>query len=283
MKSYEEMARYVLEVRDKHEKKQQKRKLFVRRYAPLAASFCAFILVGLGVWKNLPSPDKIPPDSVITTTETVTTASASGISTTLVSSTLVRTGSVQTSSVSSTSATNNVTSRSSTLTSALSTNIPASTHQSANARTTNTVKTQIHTTYTTSDQLTSPIETTTHSVTASSIVHTTISVTQTTVTTTLRSNSGAGTRPWSEYSINYRYNIAHVSGLNDRYLSSGVPVREFEIEGFIAEAEMSGYDSANNEYHTCIAEAYHIKDMDEKKGIAIKFHDDNEYHLYCRG
>lgn len=279
MKSYEEMARYVLEVRDEHEKKRQKRKMLFRRYTPLAASFCAFVLIGLGVWKNMPSPDKLPPDSVITTTETAAATSVSYTETTSVSSTSFRT--TKTSSVSS-SVTTAYTAKTDSVTAVSTENVLITTNNSTQTQTTATAeKTQTQTTNTASDQPHSTnMETTTNFVTVKNTVPQTLPVTE---TTSIKASSGSGTRPWSEYNIYYQYNAAYVNGLNDRYLGSGVPVREFEIESFIAEAEMSGIDSATNELHVCTAEAYRIKDMDEKKGIAIKFPGENEYYLYCRG
>lgn len=281
MKSYEEMARYVLEVRDEHEKKQQKRKILFRRYTPLAASFCAFVLIGLGVWKNFPSPDKLPPDSVITTTETTSLTSASYAVTTSRSSTAVQTTTTKTSSVSS-SVTTASTAKTTSVTAVSSENVLSTTRNSTQTQPTTTAeKTHTLVTLTTSYQSTATdIETSTKAVTAPNTVSTTVAVTE---TTTTLANSGAGTRPWSEFNIYYKYNVAYVNGITGRYLSSGIPVRDFEIESFIAEAEMSGIDSATNELHVCTAEAYRIKDMDEKKGIAIKFPEKNEYYLYCRG
>ncbi|MCR5601237.1 MAG: hypothetical protein K6G33_10920 [Ruminococcus sp.] len=283
MKNYEEMAKYVLEVRDEHERKKQKRKIIVRRCAPLAVSLCVFLIASLGVWRNMPAPNKFN-TNIIQTTETVTASPVSTEKHTSVSTSVTRTTTAKISSVSR-NATTASTAKTTSVTAAASGNVLTATRNLTQTHTnTTSEKTQIHVTHTTSEQGLAPCESTAKtvsSVTVTNTITTTVCVSQ---TTTLISNiSGAVTRPWSEFSIDYRYNIAYVNGLNGRYLSSGIPIREFELGSFIAEAEMSGYDSDYCELRECTAKAYRINDTSENKAIAIKFDDDDNFYLYYFG
>ncbi len=67
MKSYEEMAREVFQARDAFLKKKQRQKALFYRYAPVAASFCFTVLIGLHIWKER---EALP--EIITIPETVT-------------------------------------------------------------------------------------------------------------------------------------------------------------------------------------------------------------------
>lgn len=282
MKSYEEMARYVLEVRDEHERKQQKRKMLFRRYAPVAASLCAFLLIGLGVWKNIPEPDGFKTDVTVSTTEPVTTAPVSDAQTTFVSSTVVRTTSAQTSHTSSTDVTtvNVVTTaeNSAHVTAASTANVL--THQSTHTHITATAeKTQTSVTRTTS-QDSQPHSTTSTQHTASpATMPLTVPETEPTSETTTTQRA-AGTNPSYSQSIEDLYNTAYVEALDAKYFYGCITVKEFEIDSLISTAEMSGYDSDADKVVTCVADAYRLNGTDEKKAIAIKFSGNDNYYLY---
>lgn len=287
MKSYEEMARYVLEVRDEHERKREKRKRMIRRYAPVAASLCAVLLISLGAWKNMPSPNHSHDDftTPVTTSENTVTApvSSSGVKQTTTSVTL-------TPSASSTATT--------ATTAFFSEHVLTKTNQSAHTTTTavrtftTAAKTQIVTvTVTTHTEETFQNEQTssTLSVTAATTVTSTNMPTapltipqETTVTETTTIKAGSGTNPQEYQSIEQMYNMAYLSTIGGKYTCVGVKVNYKEVEGFIEEADMSGINSAEELHYTCKAAAYCIDGADSEKVIAIKFDGYDEYYLYCR-
>ena len=76
MKTYEEMAKYVLEVRDKHDKKINHRKAVIKRTVPVIAGLCCTLIIAFGIWKgHIPTSELPNPDNIIiqtTTSATVT-------------------------------------------------------------------------------------------------------------------------------------------------------------------------------------------------------------------
>ena len=275
MKNYEEMAKYVLEVRDEHERKKQKRKIIVRRCAPLAVSLCVFLIASLGVWRNMPAPNKFNTDIIPSTTQAATSDS-SAAKTASSASTAVTTEPAHTSSAGSTVTTPSVSSENTTLSTAASqTGVPK------------TTKSYTHTQTTASSEAThtSVTQTTSQQSTATSSQQTappaTMPLTEpTTVTTT--QPPAAGTDPSYAESIETLYNTAYIEELDTKYFYGCITVKEFEIESLISYAEMSGYDSDADKVVTCVAEAYRLNGTDEKKAIAIKFSGNDYYFLYCR-
>ena len=282
MKSYEEMARYVLEVRDEHERKQQKRKMLFRRYAPVAASLCVFLLIGLGVRKNIPEPDSFKTEVTVSTTEPATTVTVSYTQTTSVSTTVVRTTSAQTSHASSTSVTTSsavTTAENSVHVTAAST-ITVLTHQSTHTHTTATAeKTHTSATRTTSQDIHPHSTASTQQNSSPATMPLTVPQTEPTSETTT-SQPAAGTNPSHYQSIEEMYNTAYVEELDANYFYSCITVKEFEIDSLISTAEMSGYDSDADKVVICVAEAYRLNSTDEKKAIAIKFSGNDNYYLY---
>jgi len=74
MKNYEQMAREVLHERDVWLLKQQKRRVLLRRFVPIGASFCFAVLIGLNIWKAREELPGIPSISSETETQTTTIA-----------------------------------------------------------------------------------------------------------------------------------------------------------------------------------------------------------------
>ena len=66
MKTYEEMAKYVLEVRNETEKKRKHRIAVAKRVIPAVACVCGAFIIGFGVWRGYTRPDTPSvPDNII--------------------------------------------------------------------------------------------------------------------------------------------------------------------------------------------------------------------------
>lgn len=306
MKSYEEMARYVLEVRDGYEKKKRRRAGVLRICVPVAAGLCAVLLIGVGIWKNMPAPDKIPSAEHIITTETVPsgttsvrpaaekpvtsfTAAVSAV-TSAASSTVTETVSVtEKQSGTSRIATAAVTAAQTKATTAL-------THTRAPDLVQTTTINAAETTVTGGNMGIPVTNTTTVSggdmgipstrtTTASPVITAQQWVTTgtQTVTTGIHQNPGGGTIPWIWESVEHQYDTAELDGFEGSYKTAYAINPKYDyISEAIARAVMTGYDSENNEAHTCEATAYHVKGLDDNDAVAIKFSSNNNYYLYCR-
>ena len=93
MKTYDEMARYVLEVRDEHERKRKKRITFIKRSVPAAIAVMGAFIIGFGIWKGYKRPEQLPsPDNIINNTSVTTTlphASETALITTTTNKTVI--------------------------------------------------------------------------------------------------------------------------------------------------------------------------------------------------
>lgn len=316
MKSYEEMARYVLEVRDEHEKKKRRIAGVLRICVPAVTGLCAAVIIGLAVWKNMPPPDKIPSAEHIITTETssseaasspVSTAKPVHTSATTVTAVTKITSSAEL-TVTSTAVTEYQPGTSRVSASAIATAQTKSTAEASTAKTTGIVLTTTlpdeqetvtvtggnmgipymrTTTYPDGDMGIPSTRTTTVqdvAVTEQQEVTTACVTTGTqTVTTDKSWQHGGGTMPWSMMTIERQYDTAAVEGYGGSYQAAyAVNPKYGYIAGAIGTASMSGYDSAFDEVHTCKAIAYHVNGLDDKDAVAIQFSGNNNYYLYCR-
>ena len=67
MKTYEETAQYILEVRNEHDKKIKRRKALAMRIIPAAVGICGAVVICFAAVKNYRKPiDMITDESVIT-------------------------------------------------------------------------------------------------------------------------------------------------------------------------------------------------------------------------
>ena len=82
MKTYEEMAEYVLEVRDEYEKKRKRRIIAAKRIVPAVAGVCCTMAIVFGIWKGHVKPDEFLLTNDITIDATTTAAVTTTLHTT---------------------------------------------------------------------------------------------------------------------------------------------------------------------------------------------------------
>ena len=115
-------------------------------------------------------------------------------------------------------------------------------------------------------------------------VSTTDTLTEQPVTTDDRSGDIDADRPkpelpWDEKSINQQYIMAEFGEPIKSYTTAEKEVSAYEIDEFISNAYMSGYDFYTGTYYHCYAYAYTLKG-DDKTAIGIRFPDDDKFYLY---
>jgi hypothetical protein len=303
MKSYEEMARYVLEVRDEHEKKRRKRKIIIRRYAPVTASLCALLLICLGTWKNMPSPDISHNYIVTTTTES---AAVTAVTTAVTSSDAKKTAPAVTKT---SSASENAVTYTTALTATVtvhktSVRTGVLTTQNQSTRTNTKTSAERTTAVTATDKST---QTTEYIVTAPSSTNVNTDVQPVTVTktakvsesiatmpmtteysaqpaeetTTIFQPGGMTSIPWALKNIEDQYPTAELDDYAGSYTLQ-FRISATDIDSYLCEAYMYGYDPQEGEFHKCMANAYTLKNTSPEEQIAIKFDDVNKYFLYRR-
>lgn len=299
MKSYEEMAKYVLEVRDEHERKRRKRKIIIRRYAPAAASLCALLLICLGTWKNMPSPDISHNNIVTTTTKSaaVTAVASSDVKETAPAITktsyVSENPATYTAAISSTLTVNKTSVRTSVLTTK---NQSTRTNTQTSAERTTAVTATDKSTKTTEYIVTTPSTTNVNTevqpvtVTKTSNVSENIATMPMTTehsaqpaeeTTTIFQPGGMTSIPWALKNIEDQYPTAEMDDYFGSYTLQ-FRISATDIDSYLCEAYMYGYDPQEGEFHKCMANVYTLKNTSPEEQIAIKFDDVNKYFLYRR-
>ena len=311
MKTYEEMAKYVLEVRDEHDKKKKHRIAAAKRVIPAAAgAFCTFIIV-FGIFKGYNRPDTFPVNDNIIESETTSAQVTTLTQTTNKSGTALTTA---------------------------ATSAEKSTSKTAVSETkATTVKTEV--TSVTSSDLTSAVTSSaaehttaaassTASVTAA-ITSSTVLTTQEVITTSADGGEGdqmtggggmteggggcSGDMPgggaggdgnggyagggyagggtggsggteeerWSQLTINHRYYYAFIDGYEDVYVN-GYMIPSDIVGSWIGEAEMESQTFIDGYIKKCSADVYFINGYSDDEVVAIKFKSHDEYYLYCK-
>lgn len=317
MKTYEEMAKYVLEVRDEHDKKRKHRIALAKRVIPAAAGVCCAFIIGFGVFKGFNRPDTLPVHDNIIESETTsaqvttipqTTKNTSTALTTAVTSTEKSTSKTTVSESKVTTVKNEVTSE-------------TSSKQTSSAATSSAE----HTTASTS---------VTASTNAPTTTYTTVTTQETTTTIAIGGGgglsgdsqhdfpggmgggsaggegnggyaggatgggaggdgnggyAGGGTggsgsseeERWSQLTINHRYYYAFIDGYEEVYVN-GYMISSDIVGSWIGEAEMESQTFIDGYIKKCSAEVYSINGYSDKEVVAIKFKGHDEYYLYCK-
>ena len=297
MKTYEEMAEYVLEVRDEYEKKRKRRIIAAKRIVPAVAGLCCTIAIVLDVWKGSLKPDDFPSNGDMTINVT-TTAS---ITTTL--RTTEKNNTSYTTSVTTAERKNTDTTLSASYTNVTSAITSTATVHGTSETTAATVKTTTSEEYTSVTTVSSvPAASTTTSVTTVMPQETTSDQTGGVIIGGGSGGDGgsggggssggegigggaiggeggwSGAVSWSSLPINERYDTALLDGYTDVYTNT-FRISPDDVGDRIGDAIMEGYDFSAGEYHRCTADVYYIKNIRDTMALAIRFEGD-EYYLY---
>ena len=318
MKTYEEMAKYVLEVRDEHDKKKKHRIAAAKRVIPAAAGVsCAFI-IGFGIFKGYNRPDTLPVHDNIIESETTSAQITTLPQTTKESETILTTAVTTTekSTSKTTVSKSNVTTVKTEVTSETS-----SKHTSSAAA---------------SAERTTSAASSTASTTAPTTTYTTVTTQETTTTIEIGGGglsgdsqhdfpggmgggsaggdgnggyaggatgggaggdgnggyAGGGTggsggsgsseeERWSQLTINHRYYYAFIDGYEDVYVN-GYMISSDIVGSWIGDAEMESQTFIDGYIKKCSAEVYLINGCSDAEAVAIKFKGHDEYYLYCK-
>ncbi|MCR4638783.1 hypothetical protein [Ruminococcus sp.] len=285
MKTYDEMTKYVLEVRDEHEKKRKRRIYIAKRAVPAAAGILGAFVIGLGVWRNYKRPDTFPTPGTVVESQTETTA-VTAQTTQKAVTTKVTTSAVISSAEANTTATTTAAAPA------------AETALTAKAVTT-AKKLETAPPQTTSDNAAETTASATGRVTTTTVIQT---ATRTTTEPEITGNPpakssdppggytppGGGTQPsthdpWYDMTIYRQYYNAFLDGyvavLKPIY-RGGYPISSELIGKHISSADMKSQYYVDGEVKSCKAEAYFINGFSDDDIVAIKFDGHDEYYLY---
>ena len=302
MKTYDEMAKYVLEVRDEYEKKRARRITATKRCIPAVAGLFCTLIVVFGVWKGNIKPEKLPSVDEVTVTETISASTATMMHTTETTSAAKTTVFTTASSSTKTTASSAVPTASSvTSVTVFST---AETTSAAVQSTSASATTEQHTSATTSSSVT--VTTTVTNVT-------TVTVTE---TTTLQftggggsigeggwpfggdggnggygggsngggassgEGNGGGIDPWYNLPLNQQFNNAYIDGYGAIFVN-GYLISPEAVGDWIGVAVMQSQAPVEGLTRTCKAKVYYLNDISDDTAVAIRFNGYDEYYLYC--
>ena len=316
MKTYEEMAKYVLEVRDETEKKRKHRKAVAKRVIPATAGVIGAVIIGFGVWKGHTRPDTIPvPDNIIEAETTSVQGTAMPITTTRAAT--ARTTAVTTAEKSGTKTTVSATTVTTAKTDVAT---AADTTQKASTRVTTAAATE-RTTAETTLKIT---------VTSATTAANTVTTREVTTTRTDEvpggddggnggltgdgnnggQNGGAGgysgggsgfgggtggmsgggsggddsgyeEQQWLQLPINERYPYAYIYG-NDHIYISLYMISPDIVGAWTDSAEMLSGQRIAGEEKKCSADVYAVSGHSGEEAVAIRFQESDKYYLYCR-
>lgn len=304
MKTYEEMAKYVLEVRDEHDKKRKHRIALAKRVIPAAAGVCCAFIIGFGVFKGFNRPDTLPVHDNIIESET-TSAQV-----TTIPQTTKNTSTALTTAVTSTEKSTSKTTVSESKVTTVKTEVTSET--SSKQTSSAAASSAEHTTASTS---------VTASTNAPTTTYTTVTTQETTTTIAIGGGglsggsgqdfpggtggagggseggnggyaggaTGGGTggsggkeeERWSQLTINHRYYYAFIDGYEDVYVN-GYMIPSDIVGSWIGEAEMESQTFIDGYIKKCSAEVYFINGYSDDEVVAIKFKGHDEYYLYCK-
>ena len=301
MKNNDEMFQSVISRLDLYLEQKEKKKLYIRRFAPVIASLCFAFVICFAVWDGK-KPDPLPEiDNMIVTettsanttalpqiteknitsiTEAVTTSlnvrsdtTVSSVNTTQVSSNITQVTSDPQSHIVSVVTTESVhsdtviTSASITKTSSINTTIKTTTRTSVNTTSGTTIRATTRTTVNTTNG-------TTIRTTARTTVNTTNRTTiRTTVRTTVNSSTTTiSTLPPAGIDGNY------ITYMDKKYLITGKSFIDANMkELFNDYVNISGFEN-----NTVLLKLYEIDDISVNYAIASKIDNEQEFRL-CRG
>lgn len=305
MKNNDEMFQSVISRLDLYLEQKEKKKLYIRRFAPVIASLCFAFVICFAVWDGK-KPDPLPEIDNMIVTETTsanTTALPQITEKNITSITEAATTALNVSSDTTVSFVNttqtsvstnefvypqtqvssNVTQENSDSQSQIVSIVTTeSVHSnpditSAFITQTSTINTTIRTTVNTTNRTTirTTIETT---------VRTTVAFTTTILKTTEYSggagNELSGEEQWAQLPINQRYYNAYIYGYDDVYVN-GYRIPSDIVGDLIGSAEMHSQKRIDGKIKKCEANAYFINDYSDDIVVAIKFEDSDQYYLYC--
>ena len=301
MKTYEEMAKYVLEVRNETDKKRKHRIAVAKRVIPAVAGVCGAFIIVFGIWRGYTRPNTLPVTDNIIEAETTSVQGTTMPSTTKESITTFTT--TETSGAKTTVSTTNAT-KAETVVVTTAVTAPQITNISATAPT-NTVPQFINTTTSATTVATSL---TTREVTTIIVIGgggigeeggdgpsgEGNNDVQTGGYTGGEGGSGGGTsggssggdssyekEQWLRLPINKRYPYAYIYDYDNIYISM-YRISSDIIGTRIGSAEMLSGQLITGEEQKCPADAYCISGYSSEEVIAIKFQENDEYYLYGR-
>lgn len=298
MKTYEEMAKYVLEVRDEHDRKRKHRIAAAKRVIPAAAGICGALIIGFGVFKGFKRPDTLPVHDNIIESET-TSAQVTTIPQT--------------------------TKKSAELTTVMTATRNSSSETTVSESKVTTVKTEV-TSETSSKQTSSAAasssaERTTAATSvpasATSVTSKTTTVTTQETTTTIAtgggglsggsshdipggtggaggegnggdgnggyagggSGGGSGGSTGEQLPINQQYCFAFIEGDDNVYINLYMISREY-VGAWIGRADMIAGQLTDGQEDICTADVYFVNGCSDAEAVAIKFDDHEGYYLY---
>ncbi len=319
MKTYEETAQYILEVRNKHDKKVKRRKALAMRIIPITAGICGTVVICLAAVKNNRKPiDLITGESIITggSISIVTTAShgTEEAVTTLISAEKTTDQTTTKTTVSATS-----------LTTIEKPAIVEQTYAKAFNAVTSATNSAVRTTAapevtmaTTVDAVTTAV--TTQDITADPIIagggndwnqwgqesNNWNNWSQGSNNWNQGSDSGEGSgfggygggfsggdsgvkagsenssdEQWNLLPINEKYCYAYIHGY-DRIYTSLYPITSDYAGEWIDSAEMLGSQMIEGQEMKCVADVYSVKGITDASAVAIKFEGNDSYYLYYK-
>lgn len=300
MKTYEEMARYVLEVRDETEKKRKHRKAVAKRVITAAAGVLGAVIIGFGVWKGYTRPDTpAVPDNIIEAETTSVQGTTMPITTTKAA---VSTKPSEKSGTKTTVSVSTVTTARTDVTTVADTTQRASAHVTAAA----------------TIGLTSSAPVSKTTVTSATTAATTMT-TQEAITTIIMGggvseeggglsgdaggtggysggdsgfaggtgggsggdDSGYEEQQWLQLPINVRYPYAYIYG-NDYIYISLYMISPDIVGAWTDSAEMLSGQRIAGEEKKCSADVYAVSGHSGEEAVAIRFQESDKYYLYCR-
>jgi len=296
MKTYDEMAKYVLEVRDEHEKKRKRKIYIAKRAVPAIAGVFASFVIGLGIRNNFRKPDTFPtPDNVV-----------GSVATTAASTALPQTTAIKTTTLTTTAVITN--------TSAAQTQNRTETTAAAFATT--ALRTQQTTANGAASAAASTAVTTTSALTRTTALQT-APTSQPTVTTivpgeiptaggtdggyggeetggtdaggviiggggvpsTGETGGGSAPDPWYSLPIDQAFYYAFVDGHEKTY-RNGYRISSDYIGDSIGRARMESRYPVDGELKCYDAEAFCLDNYSGNDAVAIQFMGDGKYYLY---
>ncbi|WP_024860449.1 hypothetical protein [Ruminococcus flavefaciens] len=307
MKTYEETAQYILEVRNEHEKKIKRRKALAMRIIPAAAGICSAVVICFAALKNNRKPiDLITDESVIT-----------GGSVSVVTTVPHGTEEAVTTQISTAQTITQTTAETTAKTTA-ETTVSAASVTAAKA-TVQVEQSYAKTTNVLTAAATSAVHTTAASttcVTATMTAETVTADVTTQVTTEEPINTGgwhwngngdgdwnyggfggfggggnagggegggedSGEEQWLQLPINEKYCYAYIYGYDSVYVNLYMISPEYAGER-IDSADMLSGQMIGGQQMQCSADVYSVNGIADASAVAVKFEGNEGYYLYYK-
>ena len=301
MKTYEEMAKYVLEVRDEHDKKRKHRIALAKRVIPAAAGVCCAFIIGFGVFKGFNRPDTLPVHDNIIESET-TSAQV-----TTIPQTTKNTSTALTTAVTSTEKSTSKTTVSESKVTTVKTEVTSET--SSKQTSSAAASSAEHTTASTSVTASTNAPTTTYTTVTTQETTTTIAIGGGGLSggsgqdfpggtggagggseggngnggyaggATGGGTGGSGGGQGEKLPINQLYCFAFIEGDDNIYITLYMISREY-VGAWIGRADMLAGQLTDGQENIRTADVYFINGFSDTEAVAIKFDDHDGYYLY---